>query len=104
MAIALSDRIWNGDIGDPAFTNFITGNNAAFYHSRNQYAPWQNGTMYSGWAMLGRYMPACRIMLESVFNLVLSGQASGKLLGTKISPRRRYASAAIVFSIARRRE
>ncbi len=83
MAIALSDRIWNGDIGDPAFTNFITGSNAAFYHSLKKYDPWQNGTIYSGWAMLGRYTPACRIVLESLFNLVLSGQTSGKLLGDK---------------------
>jgi hypothetical protein len=80
MAIALTDRLWNGDIGNPAFTNYLTGRNEAFYQDNSTYEPWQVGNVYAGWAMLGRYNPTCRLVMEAVFSQVLSGY-SGQALG-----------------------
>ena len=68
MAVALTDRLWNGDIGDPAFANYLTGRNEPYSQGTSKHEPWQAGTVYYGWAMLGRYNLICRLVMESVFS------------------------------------
>ena len=44
------------------------------------------GNVYAGWAMLGRYNPNCRLVMESVFSQVLSGYKGQKLCAQNFTP------------------
>ena len=59
MASTLTSLIWNQSETSPMFTNYIDGGNLAF----GVHNPWENGNMYLGWNMLGKYSPQAQRVL-----------------------------------------
>lgn len=66
VAATLTRRIWNRDLDRPRFANFIDGGNGPF----GGLGPGQNGNVYLGWAMLGRYSAQAQQILATVYHRV----------------------------------
>lgn len=66
IAATLLHDIWNGDHGNPLFSNYIDGTNTKYSNSDVVRGPWENGTIYSGWQCLAKHNADVATMLESV--------------------------------------
>lgn len=71
VAFLLDDYVWNQDIDDPAFSNYISGSNNAYLTYTD---PWENGTIYSGWARLGRFETQAQQIMAAAW----AGMKAGK--------------------------
>jgi hypothetical protein len=70
MANTLNDIIWNKSTTNPMFTNYINGGNTVY---RNSNLPWENGVIYCGWVMLGRYSSTSNTISRLIFDAEAAG-------------------------------
>ena len=66
IGATLTRVIWNRSEAEPMFTNYIDGDNGRFKET----GPWQNGNIYHGWAMVGRYSPEAQRVLAISYNAI----------------------------------
>jgi len=78
MASTLTSLIWNQSETSPMFTNYINGGNPTFM-SLN---PWENGNMYLGWNMLGKYSPQVQRVLALSDQVIRTQNALNASLST----------------------
>lgn len=69
MSYIFLDFIWNQDIANPMFYNYINGSNVA-YRTATAY---QNGIIYAGWSMLAKYSDAVRYVVDKSNSLIRIG-------------------------------
>lgn len=74
MARTLTDVIWNGSTLNPDFSNYINGSNAQFYDTPENAAV-KVGTIYFGWALLGKYSAEAQRAVLALFQAVKNGKA-----------------------------
>jgi hypothetical protein len=71
MANTLSDNIWNGSTSNPLFSNYINGSNSQ-YRTRTQAG--QNGAVYAGWALLGKYSTKAQMAVSYLLKAIVDGK------------------------------
>jgi hypothetical protein len=71
VASTFTRLIWNQDEADPKFNNYIDGGNPAFA----THLPWENGNIYLGWDMVGRYSAAAQRVLALSYQAMKAGGA-----------------------------
>lgn len=66
FALPTASTIWNDDVNNPMFRNFIDGGNGYFLNRE----PWRNGMIMKGWVLLSEFdtnvMIACKAMMRFV--------------------------------------
>ena len=77
MSYNFIDAIWNQDLANPMFSNYINGSNL-MYRTAN---PWENGIIYAGWSMLSKYNPAVKTIIDKSINLIRAGGGLNASLG-----------------------
>ena len=70
MANTLSDTIWNGSLDNPMFANYINGANTPYRDA----TAWSNGTVYHGWALLGKYSTKSQTALTYLLKAMREGK------------------------------
>jgi hypothetical protein len=76
MANTLSDNIWNGSTSNPLFSNYINGSNSQ-YRTRTQAG--QNGAVYAGWALLGKYSTKAQMAVSYLLKAIVDGKKNASI-------------------------
>lgn len=63
VAATFTDLIWNQSESFPMFNNYIDGQNLMFATHK----PWENGIIFHGWDMVGRYSASAQRVLENAY-------------------------------------
>ena len=71
VADTFTNLIWNQSETDPKFSNFIDGGNLMYESNM----PWENGIVYHGWDMLGRYSAPAQQVLANSYRAMKVGAA-----------------------------
>jgi len=69
VASTFTHLIWNHSEADPRFNNYIDGGNLAFA----SHQPWENGNIYLGWDMVGRYSAEAQRVLALSYQAMKAG-------------------------------
>ena len=69
MALTLTGTIWNQSTSNPMFANYINGGNQGF---SGHTGAGENGYVYLGWNMLGKYSAQAQYVLAIFWNAVLT--------------------------------
>lgn len=80
MAATLTDLMWNGSLDDPAFANYVNGNDEPY---RVYDQPGLNGCVYHGWALMGAYSPRAQEALLAALEAILRGKANATVVRNK---------------------
>jgi len=76
VAITFTNLIWNHNETDPKFNNYIDGSNLMYV----SHLPWENGIVFHGWDMVGRYSaPAQRVLANSYRLMKISSELNPSL-------------------------
>lgn len=76
MAATLTDLMWNGSLEEPAFSNYINGNDQPY---RVYKKPGLNGSVYHGWAFMGAHSPKAQEALLATMKATFRGSLNGSL-------------------------
>jgi hypothetical protein len=69
MGYTMADIIWDQSLSAPRFANYINGSNVNFLGA----TAWQNGNVYSGWVLTGRYNSKAQSASRAMFDAVRAG-------------------------------
>jgi hypothetical protein len=75
MANTLTDIIWTRSLQTPKFANYINGAMAGYGTFDD---PTAIGTIYFGWALLGKYSPKAQAVMAATLQYVMNGGHSGQ--------------------------
>jgi hypothetical protein len=82
MAGTFTDLMWNGSLDEPAFSNYMNGNDEPY---RVYKKPGLNGSIYHGWAFVGAYSPKAQEALVATLKAILKGRMNPSLERNKTS-------------------